>query len=187
MIILASASPRRRELLDRITDNFEIVVSDVSEEVDSRDPDVVVAELALRKAAAVSRGYPHDTVIGCDTVVYSLGEILGKPRDRTDAERMMRMLAGRRHLVFTGVAMMRGGRRLYERDLTQVTFTDITDGELERYLDREDIYDKAGAYAIQGAAGKFIRRIEGSCTGVMGLPVEMTYHMLRIFHPDGLP
>lgn len=182
MIVLASASPRRRELLSRITTDFEIVVSDVPEEVDSRDPDVVVAELALRKAAAVSRQRPHDLVIGCDTVVYSLGEILGKPRDREDAARMMRMLAGRHHLVFTGVALMRGGHRLYERDCTQVEFTEISEAELEQYLDREDIYDKAGAYAIQGAASKFIRRIEGSCSGVMGLPVEMVYHMLTEFH-----
>lgn len=186
MIILASASPRRQELLSRITRDFQVVVSQVGEEVGSDDPDVVVAELARRKAAAVSRDYPHDVVIGCDTVVYALGEILGKPRDREDAARMMRMLAGRRHRVFTGVALMRDGRCLYERDLSEVVFTEITAGELERYLDRADIYDKAGAYAIQGAAGKFIRRIEGSCSGVMGLPVEMTYHMLLAFHPESL-
>lgn len=185
MIILASASPRRRELLSRITADFEVMASDVDEQVESYDPETVVRELALRKAEAVSSGRPHDIVIGCDTVVYSQGEILGKPQDRADAGRMMRMLAGRRHLVFTGVALMQGERRLYERDRTQVTFTDISERELAHYLDREDIYDKAGAYAIQGAASKFIRGIEGSCSGVMGLPVEMVYHMLQAFRADG--
>ena len=181
MIILASGSPRRRELLGRITRDFEVVVSDVSEEVDSTDPDEVVRELASRKAAAVSRSCPERVVIGCDTIVWCQGEILGKPRDLADAARMMRLLAGRDHLVYTGVALMRSGRTLVRRDRTQVFFTPISEPELQRYLAAGDVLDKAGGYAIQGAASKFISRVDGSCSGVMGLPVEMTYHMLLDF------
>ena len=106
MIILASASPRRRELLGRITADFEVVASDVSEEVDSTDPDYVVRELARRKADAVSRQHPDCVVIGCDTIVWCAGEILGKPHDLTDAGRMMRLLAGRDHLVFYGFCVV---------------------------------------------------------------------------------
>lgn len=181
MIILASASPRRRELLARITDQFMVIASDADEDVDSSDPEVVVRTLSERKAETVAKSQPEALVIGCDTVVYIDGEILGKPRNIDDAERMMRLLAGRRHLVYTGVAMQRNGEHLYERDATEVFFTPIDDAELEIYLRTADVLDKAGAYAIQGAASKFIRGICGSCSGVMGLPVELTYHMLKQF------
>ncbi|MBD5558864.1 MAG: septum formation protein Maf [Clostridia bacterium] len=181
MIILASASPRRQELLSRITLDFQVISSDVSEETDSGDPREVVSELAGRKAEAVSRLHPSDVVIGCDTVVYAGGEILGKPQDRRDAERMMRLLAGRDHRVCTGVDIRRGTERRLGVDYTRVSFTEISEEELAWYLDHADYMDKAGAYAIQGEASRFIRCIDGSPSGVMGLPIELTYHMLKQF------
>lgn len=181
MIVLASASPRRRELLSRITTDFVVEPADVDEHLESADPDVVVSELSVRKAAAVARKRPRDLVIGCDTIVYADGWILGKPRDLEDAARMMRILSGREHEVYTGVAMIRGARRRYERDKTKVLFTPIDDGELAHYLATGNVLDKAGAYAIQGEASCFIRGIVGSPSGVMGLPVEIVYHMLREF------
>lgn len=184
MILLASASPRRRELLERITPDFRVEVSDVDEQTAERDPEAVVRELALRKAAAVAQSHPQDAVLGCDTVVYAHGQILGKPHDLADAARMMRLLAGGEHLVYTGVALVQGGRRLVRSDCTRVEMTAVSEAELSCYLAQEDVLDKAGAYAIQGGASKFIRRIDGSCTGVMGLPVELVYHMLLEF---GMP
>ena len=181
MIVLASASPRRRELLGRIVTDFAVEPADIDEHLDSADPEVVVSELAVRKASYVARKRPHDLVIGCDTIVCADGWILGKPRDLEDAARMMRILAGREHAVYTGVAMIRGPRRLYRRDRTKVRFTPIDEEEIEAYVHSADVLDKAGAYAIQGAASRFISFIEGSPSGVMGLPVEMVYHMLREF------
>lgn len=182
MIVLASASPRRRELLGRIVRNFAVEPADIDENLDSADPEVVVSELAVRKAASVARRRPHDLVIGCDTIVCADGWILGKPRDLEDAARMMRILSGRGHAVYTGVAMIRGPRRMYRRDRTKVWFTPVDEEEIDGYLRDGDVLDKAGAYAIQGAASRFIRCIEGSPSGVMGLPVELVYHMLREFH-----
>lgn len=180
MIILASKSPRRAELLSLITTDFGVVPSDADEKTDIPDPQDIVAELAKRKAEAVAKSYPDDIVIGADTVVYADGEILGKPKDRQDAFRMIQKLAAKTHEVWTGVCVKAPGRDADCRSSgSLVTFTAISEEEARRYADTEDVLDKAGAYAIQGAAAKFIDRIDGSCSGVMGFPVSVVYRMLK--------
>lgn len=179
MIILASASPRRRELLSIITPRFEVAISEVDESTDIKDPERIVVELARRKAGAIAAKHLDDLVIGCDTIVFADGEILGKPKDLADAERMIRLLQGRVHTVYTGVAMRRGSRELTDMSATAVMFTAMDDEEIKDYLRTEDVLDKAGAYAIQEGAAKYVRCIDGSFSGVVGMPVEIVYHMLK--------
>lgn len=184
MIILASESPRRAELLARITTDFGIVPSDVDEHTNLDDPRTIVYELAKRKAEHVAREYPDDIVIGADTVVYVDGEVLGKPKDRKDVERMMRTLSGKAHEVWTGICMIRGKTDLHEESGSIVTFVELSEEEIHHYAEHEDVLDKAGAYAVQEGASKFVERIDGSCTGVMGLPVAVVYRMLKRIRQD---
>lgn len=179
MIILASASPRRAELLSLITTDFGIVPSDADERTDLADPKDIVAELARRKARAVAPQYPHDLVLGADTIVYVDSRILGKPRDEEDAVRMIRLLQAKTHEVWTGVCMIRDSRELLEVSGSLVTFSEISEEEARRYVRTEKVLDKAGAYAIQEGAAKFVDRIDGSYSGVMGLPVALVYQMLK--------
>lgn len=182
MIILASASPRRKQLLSLITEDFGIVPSEVDERTDLADPKAIVYELAYRKAKPVSEQYPDDIVIGADTVVYADSEVLGKPKDRHDAERMMHILSGKTHEVWTGVCLMRRGEALREESGSLVTFCELTDEEIRHYAEHEDVLDKAGAYAVQEGAAKYVIRIDGSWTGIMGLPVDLVYRMLKDMH-----
>lgn len=188
-IILASGSPRRREILSTLGLEFEIIVPDVDESSDMTDPAELVKQLSLRKAQAVrdmltERGVDvSDTlIIASDTVVWCGGEVLGKPCDRADAARMMRMLSGRDHSVFSGVALCFGERCCADFERTRVHFADVSESALERYLDSCKYLDKAGAYAIQEMAALFIRGIEGDYLNVVGLPVRRLYELLR----DGL-
>lgn len=184
MIVLASASPRRRELLSLITKHFEVCTSDVDEATGLAQPQEHVKLLAQRKARAVLAQYPQDTVIGADTVVYLRGDILEKPDDFIDAARMMHLLSGRVHTVYTGVCVCTAGRELVDCCATQVEFAPLSEEEIVQYLGSENVLDKAGAYAIQGTAAKFVRRIEGCYFNVVGLPVHMVYQMLRELQPD---
>lgn len=184
MIILASGSPRRAELLALITKDFGIVESDVDEHTDLDDPKAIVYELAKRKAEPVAKQYPDDIVIGADTVVYVDSEVLGKPKDKADAERMIRKLAGKTHEVWTGVCLLRGDRQLREESGSLVTFSEMSDEEIRHYVEHEDVLDKAGAYAVQEGAAKFVLRIDGSYTGIMGLPVELVYRLLKDMRRD---
>lgn len=182
MIILASGSPRRQQLLALITEDFGIVPSDVDEHTGLDDPKAIVHELAHRKAKQVADQYPDDCVIGSDTVVYVDSEVLGKPKDREDVKRMMRTLSGKTHEVWTGVCVIHGRDERREESGSLVTFCELTDEEIEHYARHEDVLDKAGGYAIQEGAAKFTVRIDGSWTGIMGLPVELVYRMLREMH-----
>lgn len=180
MIILASASPRRKELLSLITNEFSAVSADIDENVKTDDPGELVCILALKKAQTVfNNGHSFDTVIGADTVVYIDGEILGKPRDKADARRMIELVSGNTHTVFTGIALIKGDYRDIRSAETRVTFDRLSEEEIENYLNSADIYDKAGAYAVQGEAAKFISKIDGCFYNVMGLPVNVLYKMLK--------
>ncbi len=179
MIVLASQSPRRRELLSLITDEFKVVVSGEDESTDIMEPKDRVMCLAQRKARAVFAHRPNDIVIGADTVVYARGEILEKPVDTDDAGRMMRLLSGSAHSVYTGVCVVYPGGELLEHCVTEVEFCEITEAELRKYIATEQLLDKAGAYAIQGGAAKFIRGVKGCFFNVVGLPVNMLYGMLQ--------
>ncbi len=181
MLILASASPRRRELLGLIAAGFTVDVSEVPENLpDDIDPAAAVEELSLRKALAVAaRHGPADTVIGSDTVVVLDGKILGKPGGREDAARMLRSLAGRAHEVLTGVAVLRGSDRAVFHSSARVFFAPMKEEEISAYLDTGEPFDKAGAYGIQGYGARYIERVEGDYSAVVGLPVHMLYRVMR--------
>ncbi len=179
MIILASASPRRKEILCELGVNFRVVVADVDESSDERDPERLTEELARRKGLAVWEklvGDGADTdgcvVISADTVVCSGGEILGKPRDAADAERMIRSLSGRTHTVVSGVAVTCGGVARSASCVTSVRVSQIPDEEIKRYVESGDCMDKAGGYGIQGKFSLWIEGIDGCYFSVVGLPVH---------------
>ena len=170
MIILASQSPRRQELLKYITTEFEIRVSDVDEALpDGISPSDAVLYLSNIKAQPFANG--DDIVIGADTVVALDGKILGKPKDRAEARDMLNTLSGCTHSVFSGVAVICDGKEYTGYEETKVTMREITDSEKDAYLRSGEGDDKAGAYGIQGMACAFIEKIDGSYHNVMGLPV----------------
>jgi len=169
-LILASASPRRAELLRAAGYEFEIIVADVDERArDGETPDIYVRRLAAEKSAAVQAA--DAIILGADTTVVVDGEILGKPRDDDEAAAMLRRLAGRRHDVLTGVSVRYGAHEVGRVESTAVWFSALTKEDIAWYLASGEGRDKAGAYAIQGLASRFIPRIEGSYSNVVGLPV----------------
>lgn len=181
VLILASASPRRRQLLARAGVDFEIIESGIDERREEAETGSDFAlRMACEKALAVSARRPGALVLGADTVVEFDGEILGKPHDPDDARRMLRMLSGQTHRVFTGFALARDGQ-IIERTaiVSAVAFRTLSDAEIERYIATNEPYDKAGGYAIQGDAGDFIAAVEGSTANVMGLPIDEVLEALR--------
>lgn len=180
-IILASASPRRSELLRAAGIDFTVRVADVDETpLPNEPPRDYVRRLARDKASAVAaRVESGAAVLGADTSVIFGAEILGKPRDREDARQMIERLSGAWHEVITGVCLRQGGRVLTEADVTRVKFAPLSAAEIEWYVSTDEPNDKAGAYAIQGYGSRFIERIEGNYTNVVGLPVQMVYRMLH--------
>jgi len=178
MLVLASRSPRRSEILRQAGIPFEVRAADVDESVLPGEPvETYVRRVAEQKAMAVDTA-PGDVILSADTVVVIGGEILGKPQDSADAVRMLERLAGREHEVITGVCLQRGRELLYDRAITRVWFKPLTREEIEAYVTSGEPMDKAGAYAIQGLAAKFIERIEGSYTNVVGLPIELVTKLL---------
>ena len=178
-IILASGSPRRRELLGLICPEFRVEVSGADEHLtETLSPEELVARLAEKKAAEVASRFPEDVVIGSDTVVELDGEILGKPRDRAEAVSMLSRLAGREHRVHTAVQILspRGSRSLVST--AEVHFAPMTGAEIDWYVSTGEPMDKAGAYGIQGYACRYITGIRGDYYTVMGLPVQMLYRAL---------
>jgi septum formation protein len=180
MLVLASASPRRQELLRNAGITFDVQPADIAEYPQPGESAKACAErLAREKALAVARQRPHDFVLGADTVVVVDGQILGKPSDANDAARMLRMLSGRRHQVITGVCLVVNGQPSVASETTVVTVTEITDKEIADYVANGEPMDKAGAYAIQGIASRWIPRIEGDYSNVVGLPVALVFGMLK--------
>ena len=184
-IILGSASPRRRELLEQIGISFEVRVSDKEEVYHSLIPEEIVKELALSKAENVADDLLLDTiVIGADTIVVSDGSILGKPKDEADAVRMIRSLQGRSHKVYTGVAILdyddEGKRKSVVHAVeTEVFVNPMSDEEIREYAATGEPLDKAGAYGIQGQFAAYIERIDGDYYNVVGLPVSYVYRQLK--------
>jgi len=179
MLILASQSPRRIELLRLAGIPFVAMPADVDESVQRGEgPEDYVRRVAEQKARAVE-ARPDDIVLGADTVVVIDGEILGKPRDRADARRMLQLISGREHEVITGICLRRGNQLLNDRARTRVRMILLAQEEIEEYVATGEPMDKAGAYAIQGLASRFIERIDGSYSNVVGLPVERLYQHLR--------
>lgn len=181
-IVLASASPRRRELMSLITNDFIIRTSEVDESgITAQTPALLVQKLAQAKCLDVAKTCPEDVVIGCDTVVDVGGEVFGKPRDAADARRMLAALSGRTHQVHTGVCIARGDRVECFCDSCSVTFFEIDPEDMEAYIASAEPYDKAGAYAIQGHAAVWIDRLEGDYYTIMGFPVSRTARALHSF------
>lgn len=178
--MLASASPRRQELLRKAGVAFEVQPAHITEDPLPGEGAKDCAErLAREKALAIARLRPHHAVLGADTVVVINGEILGKPADASDATRMLQMLSGRTHQVITGVCLAVGGRYAVASETTSVTMSALSEKEVADYIATGEPMDKAGAYAIQGMASRWIPRIEGDYSNVVGLPVALVSRMLR--------
>ena len=187
-IILASGSPRRKELLTKIYKTFEIITSDADENINSSHPGEIVEELAHRKARAVydeleSEQGEEYLIIGADTIVYYDGEVLGKPADEEEAKSMISMLSERTHQVYTGVCLIAktGGKEQEIRfhDVTNVTFSTIDRFDIEEYVRSGGPMDKAGAYGIQDNFAKHVKKIDGDYNNVVGLPVAKIYDILK--------
>ena len=191
-IILASKSPRRREILENLGVEFEIMVSEADEESDEKDPARLVRELSLRKGRAVAERIIEENtfvnedvyIISSDTVVATTeGEILGKPSDLEDAKRMLRLLEGKSHFVHSGIGIIKLSEdgeitEAADTESTRVEFLPMSDGEIDFYVTHETVLDKAGAYAIQGIASAWIKKIDGDYFNVVGLP---TCRMFGLF------
>mgnify|MGYP001501632934 FL=1 len=172
--ILASGSPRRRELLEMlgVPDLTIRPAKGPERATPGAGPEQTVRELALHKAQEVAQTCaPEDIIIAADTIVYLDGAILGKPRDHDDAVRMLTALSGREHIVYTGVAVLRGGELRQAAERTAVRFRPLTSGEIERYIATGEPMDKAGAYGIQGRGALFVAHLDGDYFNVMGLPL----------------
>jgi len=194
-ILLASGSPRRRELLTQAGFRFTVKTADVDETTEEKEPAKVVEALSRRKAEAVYQLISsqdgkdtvrdgNDMVVAADTIVSQDGEILGKPKDEADACRMLRELSGRTHVVYTGVTLITpdGVRRTFST-ATKVTFYPLSEEEIREYVASGEPMDKAGAYGIQGLGARLVERIEGDYNNVVGFPLA---HFIRVLEEEGL-
>ncbi len=181
-IILASKSPRRKEILENLGLKFDIITADADESSDITNPDKLVTTLAERKGRAVVEKLDDKSdrlVIACDTLVYADGEFLGKPKDRSDAERMIKLLSGKKHLVVSGIYLCLNGKEVTAAAQTGVVFDEMTDSEIAEYINSPEPYDKAGGYAVQGLASVYISGLEGDYFNVVGLPVNLLCKTLK--------
>lgn len=181
-IILASASPRRRELMGIITPDFTAVSIDADETLpDNINPLTASEYLAEIKASAAAEKFPDSIVIGCDTTVICGGEILGKPKNKEECRRFMNMLSGRTHQVATGCCIIAKNRKTSFTEITEVTFRQLSAEEIEEYISTDEPYDKAGGYGIQGKASLLIEKINGDYFNVVGLPVSRLNQALILY------
>jgi septum formation protein len=180
MLILASASPRRRDLLTQVGLRFDVLPAHIDEALHSNEsPTDYVQRLALEKAQAIHALPPNATVLGADTTVVLDNQILNKPTDLADAERMLRALSDRTHQVHTGLVVVTSSAQRTHVETTSVFFSPIPEDDLAHYLSSGDSLDKAGAYGIQGYAARWIPRIEGDFFNVVGLPIAATIALLQ--------
>lgn len=181
-LILASASPRRAEILTAVGWEYEKKVADIDEtEIPGEQPEDYVQRLAREKAETVARSYKDALVLGADTIVVIKNQIIGKPKDYADARRMLKMLSGNWHEVLTGIALVKvaQGKSEIKLDLqkTRVKFAELSDAEIDFLVERGAPLDKAGAYAVQAQAALFIEQIEGDYWNVVGLPISLVYKL----------
>lgn len=183
-LILASQSPRRRELMELFRVPFTACSADIDETMDpALPPEAEVARVSLKKALAVPRG-DDDVVVAADTIVVCAGKTLGKPKSEEDALRMLSLLSGRDHQVMTGLTVLRGSERVTTTEVTQIHFRPLSEKEIRRYIASGDPMDKAGAYGIQGGAALFVKGLEGDYYNVMGLPVCRLWELLEGIAPE---
>ena len=170
-VILASTSPRRKQLLAKVIQKFEVLHSNFDESgLKIADPVKFAVTASLEKARAVAERHPASLVIGADTIVVLDGRIMGKPKDHRDAEKMLASLSGKTHQVITGVSIIRGSRSLSSHEITDVTFNDLSAKDIRDYVYGSQVLDKAGAYAIQEIGDRFVKSIKGDKDNVIGLP-----------------
>lgn len=184
MLYLASASPRRRELLEQLNISYRVITPEIDETpYPNENPQEYVSRLACAKAVAGQQLVsPEDRILAADTAVIYQGQIFGKPKDAADAAAMLRQLSGQTHQVLTAIALLQGTQCLSRISATAVSFRAVSDAEIQAYIATREPFDKAGSYAIQGVASIFIERIEGSYSGVMGLPLFETAELLQKTH-----
>ena len=187
--IRASASPRRKEILENLGLKFTVITSDADESSSLTDPEELTKELAKRKGQAVAELLSgkldgETVIISADTVVCCDGEILGKPHDKSDAERMIRMLSGKAHTVTSGIALIYNGKTYSSAATTKVFFDELDEDFINEYINSTEPYDKAGSYAIQGKASSVISKIDGCYFNVVGLPVNC---LCRLAKENGIP
>lgn len=179
-IILASNSPRRKELMHDCGIPFTVESVETKEVLDTNLPiEKAIEQIAYQKAKAVFDIHPKAWVLGCDTMVIYQDQPLGKPKNRADAKRMLELLCGHTHQVISGVAILGENKQLLFHEITEVTFHNIDDEFLKAYLDSEEPYDKAGAYGIQGKGKLLVEKINGDYYNVMGLPIAKVYQKLK--------
>ena len=182
MIILASKSPRRKQLLSMMGLEFTVQTADIDETMDpSQTPAHEVAAVSARKAEKIAALHPQDVIVSADTIVVIDGKILGKPKDEQDAARMLRLLSGRTHTVYTGLTVHANGKANTQVVSTGVTFRDLSNAEIAAYIETKEPMDKAGAYGVQGQGALLVERIDGDFFNVMGLPVLLLSRMLADF------
>lgn len=179
-LVLASASPRRQQMLGQLVDSFEIAVANIEEQREPGEhPQEYVARLARQKAQAVAPQFPNHWVLGSDTIVVKGEQVFEKPRDQADSKAMLRALSGATHEVMTAIALVKEETLLEQTVITQVTFRELSDQEILAYWQTGEPCDKAGSYGIQGLAGSFVERINGSYSAVVGLPLCQTHQLLN--------
>lgn len=178
-LILASKSPRRKQILSTLNIPFDVEVSDIVETIDESKPlRKEIEKLSFLKANEVFKKHENDVVVGSDTIVTLNDIVLGKPKDRNDAYRMLNLLQGNKHTVITAVSIISKNMSETFSVISDVYFYPLSDEEINKYLDSDEPYDKAGAYAIQGLSAKFIKKIDGDYYAIMGLPIGELYHRL---------
>lgn len=172
MIILASASPRRQELIKMLTNDFVVIPSDVDESIIHTEPHALPAELSKLKAYSIFMDHPDDTVIACDTIVILEGKILGKPKSEEQAKEMLRALSGKKHVVISGYTYINKKKEITRTVRTYVYFNKLSEETIDAYVKSGSPMDKAGAYGIQDEEFNLVNHIEGSFYNVVGFPVE---------------
>lgn len=172
MFILASKSPRRKELTKMLVDDFEIVVPNIDENIPVSIPSDTAKIISKFKAYKIFADYPTATILSCDTIVVIEGELMGKPKNAADAHRMLRKLSGKKHHVISGFTLLSPKLEVNKNVVTEVTFNDLSDELIAAYIKSGSPFDKAGAYGIQDKEFNLVKKINGSYYNVMGLPVE---------------
>ncbi|EEM03825.1 Septum formation protein Maf [Bacillus pseudomycoides] len=184
-LILASGSPRRKELLELAGVPFEIVVSEIEETIGAySSPADIVMSLALQKASAVVENHEDSVVLGADTIVTYESRILGKPKDEAEAKEILQLLSGKTHEVYTGVALISKEKTVTFYERTEVTFWELTEEEVDAYIGTKEPLDKAGSYGIQGKGSIFVQHIQGDYYSVVGLPIARLVRELKQFDND---
>jgi len=180
MLVLASSSPRRIELLKMAGYEFTAAPTDVNEDyLHDTPPMQIVEQLATKKARAAAKEHPEDTVLGADTLVVLKGRVFGKPKDAADAKAMLALLSGSVHQVYTGYCIISGSKLICGHECTSVEFYPLKESEINAYIATEEPMDKAGAYAIQGRGALLIKRIDGDFYNVVGLPIGKINKILK--------